>query len=440
MSGALNAIIAQGFDPSFGQSYRDTRDRNITLDNQTRRTDEIEKRTAIDQEYARQRGAAFEAVELERQAAAKDQASLAQALNLYYDKSLTPETEAMQGQLGKFADYAQGLRPELMKRAGQMFGRGTEATLGSHAETLAERRAKAAELFRGTRAGQATTINEIFGQKTGFRPLSQDEVSAYGLDPEKAYQIGADNKIHQIGGNGTNVTIEGDAPDFDPLDKEIAKRFAEEGQAIAQASDDARATLGQIDRMRMLQRSAESGLYADEKLFLEKAANMLGVENFVYDGSVGAGEAMRSLGTDFVLGFTERTKGAISEAEMDLFAKAAPGLGNTPEGNALILDMMERIATRQIEVDQLRSEFMMNLPASDKTNAQYLWRQRLNEYHQNNPIFSEGELASMSGVTGAGINFGSAAGQEEGDLGDLPGGIEVVAKMVNGKLVWVKSE
>ena len=46
---------------------------------------------------------------------------------------------------------------------------------------------------------------------------------------------------------------------------------------------------------------------------------------------------MKTGGLDVALAQVQKTKGAISNAEMDLFMAAAPGLQNTPEGNAALL-------------------------------------------------------------------------------------------------------
>lgn len=46
------------------------------------------------------------------------------------------------------------------------------------------------------------------GRPENYTPLTSEEKKQLGLDPSKAYQRGADNKISEIGGNGTNVTVE----------------------------------------------------------------------------------------------------------------------------------------------------------------------------------------------------------------------------------------
>lgn len=60
--------------------------------------------------------------------------------------------------------------------------------------------------------GQPTVLGDFNTPEPGFAMVPPEEVAALGL-PEGAYQRGADGKISQIGGGGTNVTVDmgGDA-------------------------------------------------------------------------------------------------------------------------------------------------------------------------------------------------------------------------------------
>ncbi len=71
-------------------------------------------------------------------------------------------------------------------------------------------------------------------------------------------------------------------------------------------------------------------------------------------GDEGARGAFRSLSTEAQLTFTEKTKGAISEKEMALFAAAVPSLRGRPEANMLVAQILRAGAARV----QTRSNFM----------------------------------------------------------------------------------
>lgn len=76
----------------------------------------------------------------------------------------------------------------------------------------------------------------------------------------------------------------------------------------------------------------------------------------ILPGDSGARGAFKSLSTDARLTFTEKTKGAITEAEMALFAMAVPNLSHTPEANEFIAEVLvsgaRRVQTRQKFMEQ----------------------------------------------------------------------------------------
>ena len=84
---------------------------------------------------------------------------------------------------------------------------------------------------------------------------------------------------------------------------------------------------------------------------------------------------MRAGGLQVALSNVEKTKGAISNAEMQLFMAASPGLQNTPQGNAALLDMVEAIADRQMqrveEMEKWRQQYG-TLDGFEATWGQYI--------------------------------------------------------------------
>lgn len=67
----------------------------------------------------------------------------------------------------------------------------------------------------------------------GFTVLSAEDVAALGL-PEGAYQVGPDNKVYEIGGNGTNVSIDlGGGPKLGSLSTDYGYKLdPETGQPV----------------------------------------------------------------------------------------------------------------------------------------------------------------------------------------------------------------
>lgn len=97
----------------------------------------------------------------------------------------------------------------------------------------------------------------------------------------------------------------------------------------------------------------------------------------------GEGQALESKATEIQLRFTERTKGAISEKEMELFGRATPGLSMTDTGAKRVLDGWEAGALRTRE----RHKFFLAWKAKNKTleGAHDAW----DMYVDENPLIKE---------------------------------------------------
>jgi len=89
---------------------------------------------------------------------------------------------------------------------------------------------------------------------------------------------------------------------------------------------------------------------------IQSAALWLGVNS----EDVANKELFFSMSIKKVMDYTNMTKGAISDAEMDLFRAAAPSLGKTTEGNRLLLRFAAEGARAQIRVAKHMREWKAN--------------------------------------------------------------------------------
>lgn len=151
-------------------------------------------------------------------------------------------------------------------------------------------------------------------------------------------------------------------PYFDPQAEVKKASFKATGARYDTAMeqiDAADKVLFDSQQMLDLVNSTNSGTFADTILSMKKAATALGY-NVDLDGIANA-EAMKSKGMDFVLQRISQTKGAISEKEMAAFKEASAGLGNTPEGNRMILELSNNVAKRmKAEANAVREAYGAN--------------------------------------------------------------------------------
>jgi hypothetical protein len=113
-------------------------------------------------------------------------------------------------------------------------------------------------------------------------------------------------------------------------------------------------------------------------------------------GSAAARAQMRSGGLDVALAQVQKTKGAVSNAEMSLFMQAAPGLQNTPQGNAALIDMIEKVGDRQIQRASEMEKWRQQYGTLDGFEG--AWGQ----YVEQNPIITPETLGLGSSPAPAG--------------------------------------
>ena len=107
---------------------------------------------------------------------------------------------------------------------------------------------------------------------------------------------------------------------------------------------------GNIDQMRGLTENTQTGSATELITDLKKLGNRFGMS---FDpGEIANVETMRAVGMKFILAIIAKTKGAISQREMEAFEAASPGAGITKAGNKQILDFAEAAAARLVAAHQ----------------------------------------------------------------------------------------
>lgn len=100
-------------------------------------------------------------------------------------------------------------------------------------------------------------------------------------------------------------------------------------------------------------------------------------------GSRGARDFVESKGTALQLGFTNMTKGAISDREMGLFSNAVPSVSKTEEGSNKIMNAMDAGAERKIQERDFKEAWLDTYGSLTGANATW------NKYINENPILDQ---------------------------------------------------
>lgn len=198
---------------------------------------------------------------------------------------------------------------------------------------------KTATVAKGATLIDTRTNKPIYENKDddALSPIAklQSDLKAGRITPEQ-YQIG----VSKMGPAQTTVNVGNKE-----LDKEAAKFYADVQKGAFTAS----AALPKIARGRQLLATIQQGKFQPTVQEAKRVLKDLGINMTTLAGlkdDVGAAQALDALMTDIRLDIQERLKGQTSDREQADLKGAVARLGNTPEGNLMILDQLESIATR----------------------------------------------------------------------------------------------
>lgn len=153
--------------------------------------------------------------------------------------------------------------------------------------------------------------------------------------------------------------IPGFAPKPDPIETAMRKEeFKADSKTMAElekSGNVARDTLDDINRLRNARKAVgyEGGFFTGARTFLGKnlpdGIGVVGIPGIPSQEEAGRAEEVESIATNLQLKFTEKTKGAISNREMELFGRATPGMSMSDAGAENVMDAFEAGATKARE-------------------------------------------------------------------------------------------
>lgn len=170
----------------------------------------------------------------------------------------------------------------------------------------------------------------------GFKPLvDPSERAQHGIpaDDKRPYQVGPGNKlINPPAETRLNIDQRGEAAFEQAAGKHQAERF----DKLVTAGMDAKGMRADVNALKDIGSRITTGKTAQITEALGPYAEALGVK---IDG-LGDLQAYEAIISKLAPRMRVAGSGATSDFEMKTFLKALPGLGKTPEGNAIIQDTM----------------------------------------------------------------------------------------------------
>lgn len=171
-------------------------------------------------------------------------------------------------------------------------------------------------------------------------PNTLISVDKYGMRPPVALPPSFAQDLMLKRAGATNVNMRVDQAGGVELAKLGAKALGDAFERLPQIN----AQLGQLDMTEQALNAYKTGFAGETGLRIKQGLAAVGVKTDASEG-----EFLQSMFTQMQLGAAPQGQGAVSNYERELYAKAAPNLGNTREGNLALLQAKRAMLRREAE-------------------------------------------------------------------------------------------
>jgi hypothetical protein len=224
--------------------------------------------------------------------------------------------------------------------------------------------------------------------KKSFRQLSDSEKQSRGLPIDKQFQIGADDKVMQIGGSGTSVTVNTPPPET-AEEKALGQVFGEEFKEINKAGNLANVNDQKLEVLMNLTQSENlnSGKFGDLRTEVQKFAEEFGFDPGLQDVTIA--EVVGGVSGGLVLDGLQAFPGSISNGERDFVKSITAGMTTTKEGNKYLLQINKRQNELAKEFSNVANDWISrNGGLSKKDKKLGSWGSYKKKWHEANPLIN----------------------------------------------------
>ena len=235
---------------------------------------------------------------------------------------------------------------------------------------------------------QTAQLQKLMTPKKAFRQLTDAEKQSRGLPIDKQFQIGADNKVMQIGGSGTSVTVNTPRPETQE-EKDVGKVFGAEFAEINKAGNLANVNDQKLEVLMNLTQSENlnSGKFGDLRTEVQKFAEEFGFDPGLQDVTIA--EVVGGVSGGLVLDGLQAFPGSISNGERDFVKSITAGMTTTKEGNKYLLEIYKRQNELAKEYSNVANDWISrNKGLSKKDKELGSWGSYKKQWHEANPLIN----------------------------------------------------
>lgn len=226
---------------------------------------------------------------------------------------------------------------------------------------------------------------EINAPAEKYRTLTAEEKAQLGLSPDKAYQIGADNKISQIGGGDTNVNVGGTTIDSEKkYDQTVGEGYGKDFNTMQTEAGGARKAISSLNAMEkeMENPNFYSGTGGTAHANLKRLAASMGLD----PEAASSVEAFGALSKKAVLDSMGGSLGTgVSNADRDYIEGQVPTIDTSPAGNKKIIGIQRKLNERKIEVAKRARDYAK--AHNGRIDADFY--DELDQWSEDNPLFEK---------------------------------------------------
>lgn len=244
----------------------------------------------------------------------------------------------------------------------------------------------------------STVLDKRTGQPTFTAPAKPENepemlrmMKAAGIDP--ATPQGQKLLQDRLARWGQGTTVNVDMKQDGAAAKKIGEMEGDMYGNMQKAAMNAQVKIGKLQRLEAALKEAPQGALGPQTQRLREIAEGLGVKGLT--GDAAPGQIARSISQEIALQLRDPSSGAgmpgaMSDADRQFLQQMVPGLANTPEGNAQLVDYMKRLHKRELDVARLAREHK-NSTEGGKAKGAFDdgFFDKLAAWSEKNPLFPE---------------------------------------------------
>lgn len=110
------------------------------------------------------------------------------------------------------------------------------------------------------------------------------------------------------------------------------------------------------------------------------------------DELVGNKQASIAISNRLAKALRKPGEGVMTDADFRVLKESVPGLSQTPEGRAFLINSIRKMSEREMQIQDMAYKYLETNPALDNN-----FKRQILEFRRNNPVFTAEELARMQG-------------------------------------------